>query len=70
MIFGYSLDPDYLKHEDCNPPTEGATSSRSFSADDDIFFQVPKDKLMESEQFDQIINPQQNLLQGPRLGIM
>ncbi|PUU79843.1 hypothetical protein B9Z19DRAFT_1124532 [Tuber borchii] len=63
VIFGYSLDPDYLKNEDGNPPTESATSSRPFSADDDIFFRMPKNELKEPEQFDR-------LLQGLRLGIM
>ena len=75
VIFGYSLDPDYLKSADGNPPAEeGRASPGPFSADDDIFFRVSKNELMEFEKFDQIINslrdPQQSLSQGPRLGIM
>jgi len=74
VIFDYSLDPDYLKRADRNPPLEGAASSAPFSADDDIFFQLPKDKLIESKQFDQMIGPpktpRQSVSQGPRLGIM
>jgi len=75
VIFDYSLDPDYLKHVDGNPPAgEDAASSRLFSADDDIFFRVSKNELMESKQFDQIINPseeaRQSSTQGQRLGVM
>ena len=73
VIFNYSLDPDYLKGVDGNPLAgEGAAPSGRFSADDDIFFRVSENELME--KFDQIINPlneaRQSLIQGQRLGIM
>ena len=75
VIFGYSLDQDYLGRVDGNPPTGGdAASSRRFSVDDDIFFRVSRNKLIESKQFVQIINPpkeaRQSLTQEQRLGIM
>ncbi|PUU79840.1 hypothetical protein B9Z19DRAFT_1124529 [Tuber borchii] len=58
VIFYYSLDPDYLKRMDGNLPVDGGSPSPElFSAEDDIFFQMPKDMLLESEQFNQIINP-------------
>ncbi|CUS12896.1 unnamed protein product, partial [Tuber aestivum] len=45
-----------------------------FSADDDIFFRVPKDRFIGSEQFDQIINPTKEprlaLSRGSRLSIL
>jgi len=67
VIFDYSLDPDYLKRADGNPPgEEEATSSGHSSADNDIFFQVSKNGFLESEKFDRIINPARE----PRLGIM
>ena len=74
VIFDYSLDPDYLNHADGNTPVEeGDPSSGHFSAHD-IFFQVPKDELIGSKQFDQIINPTKEPLsirsRGQRLGIM
>ena len=75
VIFDYSLDPDYLSPAGGNPPVEeGGPSSRDFAVDDDIFFLVPKNKFIESNQFDQIINPGRESLQmlsrGARLGIM
>ena len=75
VIFNYSLDPEYLKHVDGNLLVEeGSPSSERFSADDDIFSRVPKDQLIESEQFKQIINltnePREILAPGQRLHIM
>jgi len=75
VIFDYSLSPDYLGHTDGSTPLEeDGSSSGDSSADDDIFFQVSKDELMKSKQFDQIINPneesQRVLSRGSRLGIM
>ena len=74
MIFAYSLDPDYLSRGSGNPVEEGGLSSQRFGADDDIFFRVSKNKLIESKQFDQIINPTEEppltLSLAPRLGIM
>ena len=75
VIFNYSLDPDYLKHVDGNLLVEeGRPSSEQFSAEDDIFFQMPKDNLIESAQFNRIVNPtnepQEILAEGQRLGIM
>ena len=75
LIFDYSLDPDYLSPAPGNPPgEEGSPSSRYFGVDDDIFFRVPKNKFIRSNQFDQIINPGRESLQilarGARLGIM
>jgi len=74
VIFDYSLDPDYPSRADGNTPAEeGGPSPGHFSAED-IFFQVPKHELIESKQFDQIINPakEPQLIRsrGPRLGIM
>jgi len=74
-IFDYSLDPGYLNPARGNPPVEeSGPSSRRFGADDDIFCLVPKNGLIESNQFDQIINPGREPPQipsrGARLGIM
>jgi len=53
VIFDYSLSC-----VDENPSIQGSGScSGRFSEGDDIFFQVPKDRLIESKQFNQIINP-------------
>ena len=53
VIFDYSLN-----RADENPPVEGSgPSSGGSSGDDDIFFQVPKDRIIESEQFSRVINP-------------
>ena len=69
VIFNYSLS-----RADGNSPVErGGPSSRNFSEDDDIFFQVPKDALIRSEQFIQTINPEKEprLIQSrERLAIM
>ena len=75
VIFNYSLDPEYLKRVDGNPLVEeGRFSPQHFSAEDDIFLQMPKDNLIESSQFNRIINPtneaQGILAEGQRLGIM
>ena len=75
MIFSYPLDPDHLSYVDGDPSAEGSYSiSGRFSADNDIFFRVPKNELIESEKFNQIINPakEPRLIQsqGPRLAIM
>ncbi|PUU82959.1 hypothetical protein B9Z19DRAFT_966094 [Tuber borchii] len=54
VIFSYSLS-----RTDEIPLAEGSgPSSGIFSESDDIFFQVPKDTLIESEQFNQVINPE------------
>ena len=70
VIFDYSLGPNYLQPID----GEDSPSSDQSSSGDDIFFQVPKDRLIESEQFNKIINlanePQEILTRGQRLGIM
>jgi len=70
VIFVYSLRP-----ADGNAVDEGGSpSSGGFSEGDDIFFQVPKDRLIESKQLNQIINPtkESQLIQslGPLLSIM
>jgi len=68
VIFDYSLNPDYPGHADGGTPVgEGGDSS----ADDDMFFRVSKNELIESKQFDQIINPdEESSLSRARLGIM
>ncbi|PUU82964.1 hypothetical protein B9Z19DRAFT_1105475 [Tuber borchii] len=54
VIFNYSLS-----RTDESPPAEGSgPSSGIFGEHDDIFSQVPKDTLIESEQFNQVINPE------------
>ena len=75
VIFDYSLDPDSRTRESGNPAVWGSSpSSQHFGADDDIFFRVPKNELLESKQFNKMINPtrESRLIQswGPRLGIM
>jgi len=53
VIFNYSLS-----HTDESPSAEGSRPSPgSFGEDDDIFFQMPKDTFIRSEQFNQVINP-------------
>ena len=65
VIFDYSLSRD-----EGNPPVEGSgPSSGGFSEDDDRFFQVPKSRIIESEQFSQVINPRLIQSRG-RLAIM
>jgi len=74
VIFGYTLNPDYLKNVDGNPPVGGGPSSRHSAADHDVFFRVPKNELTTSEPFEKIINtPTELPLQlsrESRLGIM
>jgi len=69
VIFDYSLS-----REDGNPAVEGnGPSSGGSSEDDDRFFRVHKDMLIESEQFSQVVNPtkQPRLIQSrARLAIM
>ena len=69
MIFNYSLS-----RADGNPPVEGSiASSESFGEDDDIFFQVLKDRLIESEKFNRVINPTKEprlILSRGRLAVM
>ncbi|KAG0128939.1 hypothetical protein HOY82DRAFT_621337, partial [Tuber indicum] len=72
VIFDYSLDPSYLRG---GPPAEeGGPSSGSSSTDDDLLFRVSKNRLIESDQFDQIINsaevPVSTLSRGSRLGVV
>jgi len=49
-------------------------SSGRLSEDDDIFFRVSKDRLIGSEQFNQVIGPKKDpqpmRLRGQRLAIM
>ena len=70
VIFHYSLSRGNGKL----PVEEGGPSSEHPSGDDDVFFLVSKDRLTESEQFNQIINPTKDhrLIQsrGSRLAIM
>ncbi|KAG0128935.1 hypothetical protein HOY82DRAFT_522130 [Tuber indicum] len=69
VIFNYSLHPGYLSRVDGDPPVEGpAPPLGPFSGDDDIFYPVPKDKLINSVEFNQIINP--TPLPEQRLGII
>ena len=74
VIFDYSLDPHYLSRADGNPFEESDSSSGHFSEEEDIFFPVSKDRLIESEQFDRIISPMKDPLlirsRGLRLAIM
>ena len=59
VIFNYSLS-----RTDESPPAEGSgLSSGIFGENDDIFFQLPKYTLIQSDQFNQIINPERK----PRL---
>jgi len=64
VIFDYSLSS-----ADENPPVEGGgPSSGSFREEDNIFFQVHKDRLIESKQ----LTKEARLIRsrGPRLDIM
>ena len=69
VIFDYSLNGT-----NGNPEVEGGGSSSRRFSEDDRFFLVPKDKLIGSKQFNQIINPakepQPIRSWGPRLAIM
>ena len=63
-----------LSSADENPLVErGGPSLVRSSEDDNIFFQVSKDRLIESQQFSQVTNPTEGvrllLPRGPRLGI-
>ena len=75
VIFDFSLNQGDLSRVNGNPSAEdGGPSSGRFGEEDDIFFRVSKDDLIESEQFNQIINSTKEsrpiLSHGPRLGIM
>ena len=69
MIFNYSSS-----RTDGNPPVEGrGPSSGSFGEDDDILFRELKDRLIEPEKFNWVINPtkEPRLIQSrARLAIM
>jgi len=69
VIFDYSVS-----YADGNPPVEGSgPSSGNFGEVDGRFFQISKDRLVESEQFNQVINATKRprLTQSQaRLGIM
>jgi len=59
VIFRYPLDPDNLSRVEGDPPVGGGCpSSVPFCADNDIFFRVPKNELLESKQFNQTIKPE------------
>ena len=72
VIFDYFLDPDYLTcaSGNPNPPVEEGCPSKQFSPDNGIFFQVSKNELIKSKQFDRIINSPPLSEGGPRLGVM
>lgn len=73
VIFDYFLDPDYLTCASGNPNPlveGGCPSSRQFNPDNGIFFQVSKNELIKSKQFDRIINSPPLSEGGPRLGVM
>jgi len=64
VIFDYSLSS-----ADENPPVEGGgPSSGGFSEEGNIFFQVPKEKLIESKQLTKEVRVIRS--RGPRLDIM
>jgi len=71
--FDYPLDPDYLGYVGEYPPDE-EDISQGFSEDNDIFFRVSKDRLIDSKEFNQIINPMKEprlrRSRMPQLGIM
>jgi len=74
VIFDYSLAPSSLCGVDGNCTVEGWGSSSGRLSADDRFLRAHKDMLIESEQFNQIVNPtkepQPIQSRGPRLGIM
>ena len=71
VIFDYSLGPGYLQRIDGDTVVgQDGSSSEHSSADDDIFFLVSKDRLIESQQFNKIINLANEPARGQRLGIM
>jgi len=56
VVFNYSLS-----RSDGNPPVEeNGPSSRSLGETSDVFFQVPKNRLIESEQFNRVISPRKD----------
>jgi len=63
-----------LSRSDGDPPVEGrGPSSRSFGEDRDLFFQMPKDRLIETEQFSEVISPGEDpgrIQSQARLGVM
>ncbi|CUS12900.1 unnamed protein product [Tuber aestivum] len=69
VIFDYSLNPDYLSARD-----EDFGDADYEDSDYDVFFRVPKDGLMGSDQLEQIVDqarePRPMPSQGPRLGII
>ena len=69
MILNY-----WLSRADGYPPFEArGPSSGSFGEDNDIFFQVLKDRLIESEKFNRVINHAKEprlILSRARLAIM
>lgn len=72
--FDYPLDLDYLGDVGEYPPDEEGDLSPGFSEDNDIFFRVSKDRLIDSKEFNQIINPTKEprlrRSRMPQLGIM
>ncbi|PWW79092.1 hypothetical protein C7212DRAFT_355230 [Tuber magnatum] len=70
VIFEYLLNPGYLSRGDGDPEDEDGDSSSG--AESDVFFRVSKDELMESHQFDQVIDPTGKPIEPvvPRLGII
>lgn len=72
--FDYPVDPDYLGYVGEYPPDEEGDLSPGFSEDNDIFFRVSKDRLIDSREFNQIINhtrePRVERSRVPQLGIM
>ena len=74
VIFDYSLAPGYLSGGDeYSRVKQGGPPPEQFGPDDDIFFRVPKNELIGSRQFNQIINPIEEPRlpsRGQRLGVM
>ena len=64
VIFDY-----LLSQEDGDPPVEGSCPSSGGPGEDDQFFQVHKDRLIESEQLSQVTNLRSIQSRG-RLAIM
>ncbi|PUU82957.1 hypothetical protein B9Z19DRAFT_1061389 [Tuber borchii] len=75
VIFDYPIDPNYLSCLGGNPPVEGGGPSLGrVNGDTERFFRAPRDKLVESEQFNRVINstkePRLAQPKGLRLGII
>ncbi|PUU80824.1 hypothetical protein B9Z19DRAFT_682159 [Tuber borchii] len=71
VIFDYSLDPDYLTLDGDSSDEEDGPPLEHSSADDDLFFRVSRNELLESEEFGQIIgSSERRPSRGPRLGII